>query len=81
MKGWNQRNPEGWELMLDMLAADERLVDIEKATGIPRSTINTRLIRYGRQSREIKDANRRPHTPTFWHDDNARIHPALMVFA
>jgi len=81
MKGWNQRNPAGWELMLDMPAAGERLVDIAKATGIPRPTINTRLIRYGRYSREIKDTLPRPSEPTFWHDDNATVNPALRLFA
>jgi len=81
MKSWAQKKPKEWELMLDMLADGERLVDIAKATGIPRSTINTRLIRYGRYSREIKDTLPRQSNPTFWHDDNATVHPALMVFA
>jgi len=81
MISWAQRKPREWDHMLDMLAAGERLVDIAKATGIPRSTINTRMIRYGRQSRETKGHQPRRSHPEFWHDDNARIHPALRLFA
>jgi len=77
IKSWAQRKPQAWNKMLDMLASGELICDIAKETGIPRATISRRVSRYGRQSRVIKEADRLTQEPSFHHDDNARISPAL----
>jgi len=45
---WQHRKPQAWKEMLTMLADGKNPPEIERATGIPKQTVNTHLRKYGR---------------------------------